>query len=89
MFARSNTVMSLTKTFVLCHIPYDNVFSRRFRETEIHNKAFFKDIVQPKKRGGQEGYQSIRLHFVHIRVFIDALKGIFFCFKFQETYFSV
>jgi hypothetical protein len=50
----------------------------------------FKDIVQPKKRGGQEGYHSIRLNFLHNRLcFLDTLKGLIFCFKFKKTSISV
>jgi hypothetical protein len=40
----------------------------------------------PKKEGGQEGYQSILFDFVHNRrCFLDTLKGLIFCFKFQKT----
>ncbi len=53
-------------------------------------KILLKDIVQQKKRGGQEWYQSIRLDFVHNRqCFLGVLKGLIFCFKLKKTDFSV
>ncbi len=46
-----------------------------------------KGFVQPKQGGGgQEGYQSIRVDFVHNhKCFLGTLKGLLQCFKFQKT----
>ena len=49
-----------------------------------------KDIVQPKKEGGQEGYHSIRLDLLHHRrYFLDTRKGLISRRKLQKTGFSV
>jgi hypothetical protein len=54
-----------------------------YADNEISRFSSFKDIVQPKKEVGQEGYQSIRLDLVHNRrYFLGTLKGLIFCFKF-------
>jgi hypothetical protein len=60
--------------------PYNHSFGSFY--LWFPQKCIFKDIVQPKKRGVKEGYQSIHLDFVHNRLcFLGTLKGLVFCFK--------
>jgi hypothetical protein len=48
-------------------------------------KDTLKDIVRPKKRGGQEIFQSIRPAFLHNRRYLFwTIKGILSCFNLNK-----
>jgi hypothetical protein len=52
--------------------------------------AYTVKILSSQKRGGQQGYQSIHLDFVHNRrCFLDTLEGLVFYFKLKKNIFSV
>ncbi len=66
---------------------------RRGRGNRTLKNAITLNLAAPlrycpgKKEGGQEGYHSICLDFLHNRrCFLDTLKGLIFCFKLKKLF---